>query len=309
VASVHPQFTGTELGNLVIGDTNPDTLAADLIFLALPPGASGQLAAEIRVKQPDCMIVDLGADHRLGSAEAWGNYYDGNVSFAGQWVYGLPELHSQSTAISHARQVANPGCYATAIALAFIPALAHGLVDESTLNVVAASGTSGAGKSLSESLLATNVMGSMSPYKVGGLHQHIPEIEQTLNLVPGVVDARLTFTPILAPMPRGIIATCNGAVRAGDLDTESVINVYRDYFSNSPFVTVLEQGVLPSTGSVVGSNNVHISITIDPRTRQLIAVAVLDNLVKGAAGQAIQNANIMNGFEESLGLPVIGIMP
>ena len=309
VATVHPQFIGTELGDMVIGETNADALAAEIIFLALPHGASGELAQAIRVRNPESMIVDLGADHRLSSAEAWNNYYGSQHRYAGRWVYGLPELHGQAELISQSHEVANPGCYATAIALAFMPALANGLIEESTLTAVAASGTSGAGKSLSESLLATNVMGSMTPYKVGGIHQHIPEIEQTLNMVPGVRDSRLTFTPILAPMPRGIIATCGGTVIQKDMDIVAITALYRDYFRNSPFVAVLDQGVPPSTGAVLGSNSVHISVDVDPRTHQLIAIAVLDNLVKGAAGQAIQNANIMNGFDQSMGLPTVGVMP
>jgi N-acetyl-gamma-glutamyl-phosphate reductase len=309
VATVHPQFIGTELGDMLIGETNADALATELIFLALPHGASGELAHDIRVKHPESMIVDLGADHRLGSAEAWNNYYGPQYEFAGQWIYGLPELHGQADLISQSLEVANPGCYATAIALAFMPALANGLIEESTLTAVAASGTSGAGKSLSESLLATNVMGSMSPYKVGGIHQHIPEIEQTLNMVSGVHDSRLTFTPILAPMPRGIIATCSGTVVGTNVDTDTIRALYRDYFRTAPFVAVLDQDVLPSTGAVLGSNSVQISVDVDPRTHQLIVIAVLDNLVKGAAGQAIQNANLMNGFDQSLGLPTVGVMP
>ena len=302
--SAHPQFIGTPMGEWVFCETVPEALSADLIFLALPQGASGALVQSLVAMYPDSKIVDLGADFRLESADDWVRYYGGE--HAGSWAYGLPEKSGAREVISQSQYVANPGCYATATALAFLPAVNAGIVETQGLTCVAASGTSGAGRGLSENVMATTVMGSLSPYKTGGRHQHIPEIEQTIGS-----DARLSFTPILAPMPRGILATCVAPLAENhqSIDAAAVREIYGQYFAESEFVTVLPSGTLPSTGAVLGSNAVQMSIDVDHHSQQLIVISALDNLVKGAAGQAIQNANLMFGLPEGTGLSTIGVTP
>lgn len=300
LGEVHPQIP--VLAHRPLLPTDADTLArADLVFLALPHGES---AAIVRALPAQQRVVDLGADFRLGDAAAWTAFY--NESYAGHWLYGLPELPGAREQIAEATRVANPGCYPTSVALAMSPLLSEGLVD-GLVTVVAASGSSGAGRSPSESLLASQVMGSMSPYKVGGVHQHTPEIEQVLSHAAGR-PVPVSFTPILAPMPRGILATCSVdlAEGVGDDDLhECLLSAY----AREPFVTVLPPGRWPHTASTLGSNSVHVQVTADRRTGRAIVIAALDNLVKGAAGQALQNANLMLGLPEAAGLSANGVAP
>lgn len=301
MADVHPQLVS--LGDRVLAETSPEVLGdADLVFLALPHGES---AAVVRQLPADLPVVDLGADFRLTSEQAWAAYYGG--THAGSWVYGLPELPGQRALIAKTHRVANPGCYATSIELAFAPLLAAGLIDPMSLVVVAASGTSGAGRGLKESLLATEVMGSMSTYKVGGVHQHTPEIEQELSLIAGG-DVCLSFTPLLAPMPRGIISTCTAQV--ADSVTESQLrDALHSAYEREPFVQVLANDAWPQTGSVSGSNMAQLQLAVDAHSNRVVVVCAIDNLGKGAAGQALQNANIITGFSETAGLSVNGVAP
>lgn len=296
--AVHPQLMA--LPDRILEPTHAETLSsADLVFLALPHGASAAVVAQL---PEQVKVVDLGADFRLRNAVAWARYYPG-FDHAGSWVYGLPELMDR-TEIAAAARVANPGCYATAIALGFAPLLPH--VDTSDLVAVAASGTSGAGRKASESLLATEVMGSMTAYKVGGVHQHTPEIEQTLqSLVSEPV--RLSFTPILAPMSRGILATLTARVTSGT--TLDVYALLQDAYRDEAFVQVLPSGRQPATASVYGSNAVQLQGCFDEHSGRVVVTVVLDNLVKGAAGQAVQNANLMYGLPETIGLSTIGVAP
>lgn len=303
LAAVHPQFAGTSWAELILDETSSSILAqADLVFLALPHGESAALAAQL---PEGTAIVDLGADFRLTSSAAWGRYYGGE--HAGTWTYGLPELPGARQAIASSSQVANPGCYPTAVALALAPLAAAGAIDPADIVVVASSGTSGAGRKASDALLATNVMGSMSAYKVGGVHQHTPEMEQSLAHVGGWSsdDVRISFTPTLAPMPRGIIATCTARLTA-NVDARQIVTAAYD---DEQFVTVLPEGVSPQTGSVSGTNGVQLQVAVDERLGRVVVVSVIDNLGKGAAGQAIQNANLMMGFDEAAGLDVIGVAP
>jgi N-acetyl-gamma-glutamyl-phosphate reductase len=300
IEAVHPHL-GAWRGK-VFADSDPALLAtADLVFLALPHGASAEIASQLpdRVK-----VVDLGADFRLTSADAWTRYYSKTIPHAGSWTYGLPELVDNAV-IAQSQRVANPGCYATAIALAAAPAIVNNVVDASDLVVVAASGTSGAGRTPSETLLASEVMGSISSYKTGGVHQHTPEIEQTLSNL-AASDVKLSFTPLLAPMSRGIHATLTAKLTQEITDPNAL---YTKYFADSPFVTVLPVAEQPRTSSVLGSNFVHMQAMIDSHTNRLVVTVVIDNLVKGAAGQAIQNANLMFGFDQSTGLHGIGVAP
>ena len=216
-------------------------------------------------------------------------------------------MADEREAIRSATRVANPGCYATSVAVALAPVLAAGLAQADDVVVVAASGTSGAGRKPTDSLLATQVMGSMSAYKVGGIHQHTPEMEQTLARAAGR-DVTLSFTPLLAPMPRGIIATCT-AVAAVGATTESVRAALSEAYADELFVHVLPEGHWPQTSSVGGSNAVHLQCAVDAHAGRVIVVAAIDNLGKGAAGQALQNANLMLGLPESAGLTANGVAP
>lgn len=302
LAEVHPQFSSVpELASKVFVESTPAALANhDLVFLALPHGQSAQLISQL----PDfVLIVDLGADFRLEDNKDWHTYYGG--TYAGSWTYGVPEIHGQRAKISGSTRIANPGCYATAIELGLAPLLAAGLADTNDIIVVAASGTSGAGRGAKVNLLNSEVAGSMSTYKVGGTHQHTPEIEQTLSHVAGV-DVQINFTPMLAPMPRGILATMSVKTTVGGAELRKTLV---DYFANEPFVTVLPDGQLPVTASTLGSNAVHIQVAKDDRTNRATVFVALDNLIKGAAGQAVQNANLICGFPETAGLSAIGIAP
>jgi N-acetyl-gamma-glutamyl-phosphate reductase len=291
LAAVHPQLAGLDL---ILGTTDPAGLAdADLIFLALPHGQSAALAAQLPA---GVKIVDLGADFRLHDADAWGRYYGG--THAGTWTYGLPELPGQRAAIAASDRVANTGCYAATISLALAPLIAAGVADPADVVVVASSGTSGAGRSAKVNLLASEVMGDLSPYKVGA-HQHVPEIKQATGATS------LSMTPVLAPMPRGILATVT-ARPLGDADPRSVLQAA---YADEPFVHVLPAGSWPHTAATAGSNSCHLQATLDVDSGRIVVVSALDNLGKGAAGQAVQCANLMLGLPETAGLTVFGVAP
>src|SRR5215467_7768490 len=296
VAAAHPQLTGYPgLDGAVFAGTDPDVLAgADLLFTALPHGESAQLAARL----PDHLrVIDLGADFRLADPGAWTRYYP--TPYAGQWTYGLPELPGARDAIKAAARVAAPGCFATASILALAPLLAAGLADPADIVIVAASGTSGAGRSLRPGLLATEVMGSMSAYQVGGVHRHTPEIEQNIDPeragVSATAPVSVSFTPTLAPMPRGILATCTARSAATPADLRAALTAA---YGGEPFVHLLPAGRWPATGATLGSNAAHLQVAADAHAGRAVVVCALDNLVKGAAGQAIQNANLMLGLPE-----------
>jgi N-acetyl-gamma-glutamyl-phosphate reductase len=313
VTAPHPQLTGHPgLRDRVFGPADPALLAgADLLFTALPHGESARLAAALPA---ELKIVDLAADFRLADPEAWARYYP--TPYAGRWTYGLPELPGARAAIKASATVAAPGCYATAAILALAPLLAAGLVEPADIVIVAASGTSGAGRSLRPDLLATEVMGSMSAYQVAGTHRHIPEIEQTLfserTGVPASRPVTVSFTPTLAPMPRGILATCTARLTP-EMSTANAGPQLRDAlaaaYDGEPFVHVLAEGHWPATGPTLGSNAAHLQVAADPHAGRAIAVCALDNLGKGAAGQAIQAANLMLGLPETAGLTAYGVSP
>lgn len=302
VAATHPGLAGVVTGTFA--PTDPDVLAdADLVLLALPHGESAAVVAEL---PEDLPVVDLGADFRLRDQDKWRHYY-GGTPHAGTWPYGLPELPDQRPLLRGATRIANPGCYATAVALALAPLLAAELVESNDIVVVAASGTSGAGRKATEALSATQVMGSISAYKAGGAHQHIPEMEQSLTAASGR-QVELGFTPLLAPMPRGILATCT-ARAVPRISEELARDAMHGAYDREQFVHVLPAGQLPTTASTVGGNSAHIQVLLDSHTQRVVVLCALDNLVKGAAGQALQNANILLGMPEGLGLPVAGIAP
>jgi N-acetyl-gamma-glutamyl-phosphate reductase len=292
LGAVHPHLRS--LAHLPVSATDPAALAtADLVFLALPHGESAAIAAELPA---GVKIVDLGADHRLHDAAAWDRYYGG--THAGAWTYGLPELPGAKAAIAASDRIAAPGCYATAITLALAPLIAAGIADPADVVVVAASGTSGAGKGAKPHLLGSEVMGEMSTYKVGA-HQHVPEIKQASGATS------LSMTPLLAPMPRGILATVTVRVAGAGDPYHAMENAYHD----EPFVYVLPPGAWPRTSSTLGSNACHLQVGHDADSGRVIVMSAIDNLGKGAAGQALQCANIMLGLPETLGLATDGVAP
>jgi N-acetyl-gamma-glutamyl-phosphate reductase len=295
------------LAGRVLEPTNASTLAGhDVVVLALPHGQSGALARELG---DDVLVIDCGADFRLDDAAVWEQFYGGE--HAGTWPYGLPELpHADGTRqrerLRGARRVAVPGCYPTVSTLTMAPALAAGLVDPDVV-VVAASGTSGAGKAAKPHLLGSETMGNASAYGVGGVHRHTPEIVQ--NLGP-LTDGRLTvsFTPMLVPMARGILATCSAPLRDG-VTAEDARAAYAEAYADEPFVHVLPAGMWPQTQSVLGSNAVHVQVAVDEAAGRLVAVGAVDNLAKGTAGAAVQCLNLALGLDETLGLTTVGLAP
>ncbi|NBU32552.1 MAG: N-acetyl-gamma-glutamyl-phosphate reductase [Actinobacteria bacterium] len=302
LAQVHPQFSAqAELADLMFAQTSADALAdAELIFLALPHGQSGEL---ITTLPESVKVVDLGADFRLTDAGQWEKYYEG--AYAGSFVYGLPELPGRRTQIAASSKVANPGCYATAIELGLAPLICAQLIEVNDIIVVAASGTSGAGRRATANLLGSEVMGAMSAYRIGGTHQHTPEIEQELQGLTSESVA-INFTPMLAPMPRGILATISAKANANE---QAIRKALIDAYQGESFVRVLPADQLPNTAATLGSNAVHLQVAVDPHTNRVTVVTALDNLIKGAAGQAVQNANLMFGLPEGAGLTAIGIAP
>ena len=298
VTSVHPQLQ-SYAGRSFVATDSIDFSTLGLVFLALPHGESASLIAKIPAH---VKIVDLGADFRLEDPAQWEKYYGGK--YAGSWVYGLPELApGQREAIKNENKVANPGCYATSISIGIAPAL--NLVDVSDIVVVAASGTTGAGRSAKINLLGSEVMSSLTSYKFGGVHQHTPEIEQALSAV-AQKPAMISFTPILAPMPRGILSTITARLKA-PLTTEQAHDLFSRHYASEFFVDVLTIGQMPKTSAVIGSNKVQLQVSVDQHTQRLVVSVAIDNLGKGAAGQAIQNANLICGLAEISGLALDGI--
>lgn len=297
ITSIHPQlqsYSGIKFSSLNIEDLN----SCELVFLALPHGESAKI---IKALNPEVKIVDLGADFRLTDESQWKKYY--NDSYAGSLPYGLPELADRN--IYSGNKIANPGCYATAIALGVAPLTEIAEVDTSDVVVVAASGTTGAGRSAKINLIGSEVMNNLTSYKFGGVHQHTPEIEQQLISISGE-DVKISFTPILAPMPRGILATIT-CKYSGSLDIAGVKKVFNNKYGNAQFVHLLGDGVLPNTSSVNGSNHVHIQVALDTHASRVVVSVAIDNLGKGAAGQAIQNANLLAGIAEESGLLQEGV--
>ena len=293
ITSIHPQlisYSGQKFGATDLAEINK----CDLVFLALPHGESGSLVSQIA---ESVKVVDLGADFRLANEDSWRKYYSGE--YAGKFVYGLPELGDNRKLISVSNRVTNPGCYATAIILGSAPAVSSNLVDNHNFISVAASGTTGAGRNAKINLSASEVMNNLSSYKFGGVHQHTPEIEECLSAV-GDSPVKFSFTPILAPMPRGILATISSQLKKM-ISTEQAHQIYSDYFAKSDFVKVLPIGELPQTSMTIGTNFAFLQVAVDEHANRLMVSVAIDNLGKGAAGQAIQNANLMCGYPETTG--------
>jgi N-acetyl-gamma-glutamyl-phosphate reductase len=302
VTDVHPHLV--QLAGHTFEPLDPARLsAADLVFLALPPEESAAVGAAL---PPGTPVVDLSASFRLGDPRAWSAYY--RTPYAGQWCYGLPELPGARQRIAGARRVAAPGCYATAAIVALAPLLAAGLADPGDIVIVAASGTSGAGRSPSAALLATEVIGAVAAYQAGGTHRHTPEIEQALRAAGGG-EPVVSFTPMLAPMARGILATCTARLREPGTATGALRAALAAAYDAEPFVHLLPEGRWPATAATNGSNMAHLQAAADPHAGRAVVVAALDNLGKGAAGQAVQAANLMLGLPETAGLSTHGVAP
>ncbi|MEV4098425.1 N-acetyl-gamma-glutamyl-phosphate reductase [Streptosporangium saharense] len=283
-------------------ETTDETLGGhDLVFLALPHGQSAAVAERLG---EDTLVVDCGADFRLTDPAAWERFYGG--THAGAWPYGLPELPGQRDKLRATRRIAVPGCYPTAVTLAMFPAFAAGLAEPDVV-VVAASGTSGAGKSLKPNLLGSEVMGSVGAYGVGGVHRHTPEMEQNLSPLAGA-PVKVSFTPLLAPMSRGILATCTAPAKPG-VTAGLLREAYQAATKDEPFLRLLPEGQWPATSMTLGANTAALQVTLDERAGRVVAVVAIDNLTKGTAGGAIQSANLALGLSEELGLPLNGVAP
>ncbi|MDX2392287.1 N-acetyl-gamma-glutamyl-phosphate reductase [Streptomyces sp. DK15] len=290
------------LADRILEATTPEVLAGhDVVFLALPHGQSAAVAAQLG---EEVLVIDMGADHRLKDAADWDAFY--GAPHAGTWPYGLPELPGCRAALEGSKRIAVPGCFPTAVSLALYPAYQAGLAEPEAV-IVAATGTSGAGKALKANLLGSEVMGTATPYGVGGVHRHTPEMVQNLSPLAGQ-RVSVSFTPNLVPMPRGILATCS-AKALPDTTAESLRAAYEKAFADEPFVRLLPEGSWPTTKAVTGSNAVQIQVALDAAAGRIIAISAIDNLTKGTAGGAVQSMNIALGLPEALGLSAIGVAP
>ena len=305
VGSIHP--LASEYAELTFVETEARLLEGhDIIFLALPHATSAALVEQI---QGDPMILDCGADFRLESAEDWEKFYGG--SHAGTWAYGMPELllgglsSKQREKLSSVRQIAVPGCNVTAVTLGLAPALAANLIEVTDIVSVLTVGTSGAGRGATEKLFDRESTGSANAYQVGGIHRHIPEIEQNLSKSAGK-SVSISFTPVLASLERGILSVNTAVLKPGVTLTQ-IESAYHAAYAGEEFIKVLPVGEFPSTADTIGINQAIIGLSIDSHANRLVTVCAIDNLVKGTAGAAIQSMNIALGLPENTGLTEIGL--
>jgi len=305
ITDIFPHLSG--LTDLVCEPLDPETVArkADFVFLALPHVAAQEAA--YRFHRLGKKVVDLSADYRISDPAVYEKWYEHRHQYPDLLktaVYGLPELYREK--IRSAALVANPGCYPTSAILGLAPLIVNAVVDPETLVIDSKSGVSGAGRSPSLAYHFPEVNEGLMAYKIG-THRHTPEIEQELSALAGRTIT-LSFTPHLIPMNRGILTTIYAGL-SGSADGGRVHGLYRDFFKNAPFVRVLPPGQFPNVRNVRGSNFCDIGVTVDQRTNRVVAVSAIDNLVKGASGQAIQNMNLMEGFAETDGLRSAGVFP
>lgn len=305
ISDIFPTLRGR--CDLRLESLDPAAIAeqADLIFTALPHQAAMKVVPTFLAAGKK--VVDLSADYRLHDPAVYGAWYEPhlNPGLLPEAIFGLPEVRRE--AIAKAQLVANPGCYPTSIILGLKPLLENRLIDSTTLIADSKSGTSGAGRSAKVDSLYCEVNDSFRAYGVGGVHRHTPEIEQELSELAGV-PITITFTPHLVPMDRGILSTIY-ATPIRTVSTEELVELYADSYKNEPFVRPLPKGQFPSTAFVRGSNFCDIGIILDNRANRIVVVSAIDNLVKGASGQAIQNMNLICGFPEELGLEGLAIFP
>jgi N-acetyl-gamma-glutamyl-phosphate reductase len=305
VASVHPNLRS--FGDLEFAETTPEVLAGhDVVFVALPHGKSGALTDSLPA---ETLVVDCGADHRLTDPDDWAAFYGGQYHVA--WAYGLPELVLadgwQRDKLAGVRRIAVPGCNGTAVTLGLAPGIRAGVIEPDDLVAVLAVGTSGAGRSLKTELLASEIHGSARAYAVGGVHRHVPEIRQNL-VAAGGEPVSISFTPVLVPMSRGILATSTAKLAPG-VTADQVRAAWEQAYADEPFVHLLPAGTFPRTADTVGVNTALIGMAIDEAAGRVVTVTAIDNLAKGTAGAAIQSANIALGFPETTGLAVTGVTP
>ena len=296
------------LAHLTLQDTTPEILAGhDIVFLALPHGQSGQYT-DMLAGTP--LVIDAGADHRLHDRDAWDAFYGGE--FHEPWAYGVPELlvgdGKQREILRTATRIAAPGCNASTVELSLAPGVAAGVIEADDIVSVLAVGPSGAGKSLKTNLLGSEILGSANPYAVGGTHRHIPEIRQGLRWAGATGDVRISFTPVIVPMSRGILATTTAKIADGVTDAQ-IRHAWEDAYAGETFVQLLPEGQVPRTADVIGANTALIGLSIDRRAGRVIVVAAVDNLAKGTAGAAIQSMNIALGLPEDRALTVNGVAP
>lgn len=304
ISEIYPHLA--EISNIICEDVNITELAdrADLFFTAVPhQTAMGIIPDFLNAGKK---VVDLSADFRIDDPMIYEKWYQPHTAkeFLGEAVYGLPELNRQ--AICSAKLVANPGCYPTSIILALAPLLKNGLVDGKTLIADSKSGTSGAGRAANVGTLFCEVTDGFRAYKVGN-HRHTPEIEQELSKLAGEA-LTISFTPHLLPISRGILSTVYGKLTQ-QISQDEVTDLYMSFYKDEKFVRPCQSGVFPATQYVRGSNYCDIGTKVDHRTGRIIVVSVIDNLVKGAAGQAVQNMNLLCGFDEWLGLETVPLFP
>jgi N-acetyl-gamma-glutamyl-phosphate reductase len=294
--------------NLTIEKIDLDVIAdrCEVVFLSLPNGLACEMAPKLLAK--GCRVLDLSADYRFTDLDTYTKWYkidrtDRDTAAAA--VYGLPELYRSK--LKHAKIVGCPGCYPTASLLALSPLFKQGLIDVGTAIVDAKSGTSGGGRQAKTNLLLAEADNSFSAYAVGG-HRHTPEIEQICGDLASS-EVKVQFTPHLVPMVRGILATVYATVRDPGLVTEDLMTIYKSFYRSSPFVRILDGGVYPQTKWAMGTNLCFIGMEVDVRTGRVIVLSAIDNLIKGQAGQAIQCLNVMMDWDETIGLPRLGLYP
>jgi N-acetyl-gamma-glutamyl-phosphate reductase len=296
------------LAHLTLQDTTPEVLAGhDIVFLALPHGQSGRVTDALGGA---ALVIDAGADHRLESASDWDAFYGG--AFHEPWTYGVPELlvggGKQRTRLAGATRIAAPGCNASTVALSLAPGIAAGVIDPADIVSVLAVGPSGAGKALKPHLLGSEILGTANPYAVGGTHRHIPEIRQALAGAGAQGEIRISFTPVIVPMARGILATSTAPIAPGASDAD-IRAAWERAYGDETFVRVLPEGEFPRTADVLGANTALMGLAIDRAAGRVVVVAAVDNLVKGTAGAAVQSMNLALGLDEATALTVNGVAP
>ncbi|PRQ11188.1 N-acetyl-gamma-glutamyl-phosphate reductase [Corynebacterium sp. 13CS0277] len=298
-----------QLADKVVQETTPEVLAgSDVVFLALPHGHSARIAQQLG---DDVIVIDCAADFRLRNKADWDAFYGGD--YAGSAPYGIPEMPGHREELQGARRIAVPGCFPTGATLAALPAVAGGLIVPE-LAVVSITGTSGGGKKAAVGLLGAETMGNLKAYNTAGKHRHNPEIVQNLSEYTDE-PVTVSFTPVLAPLPRGILTTITAPITPGlaSLPAEEVTRVaraaYASFYGEEPFIHLLPEGVQPQTQAVQGANTCHVQVEYDAAAGRLLMTSAIDNLTKGTAGAAVQCMNLALGWEETAGLPQVGLAP
>ena len=309
VRSLYPSLLGMEPGDITITEPDPAQLAreCDVVFLAIPHGAAMEMGASL--VEHGVRVVDLSADYRIRDKKTYEDWYKvehTRPEYLSKAVYGLPELYGPQ--VAKAKLVANPGCYPTASILGLYPALKNKFIENDGIVIDAKSGATGAGRGAKVGMLYCEVADSFRPYGIG-THRHTPEIEQELADIAGIENMRISFNPHLLPINRGILATIYGAVRKKGLSVSDLRRVYLAEYGKHPFVRVLPEGQLPDLKNVRGTMFCDIGIVLDQRTGRVVILSAIDNLCRGASGQAVANANLMFGLPLATGLQFAPLAP